>query len=93
MPICPICKVAYLDGESHVCEEQRGSPARTRGIVIGAIFGAILGCVGLALFYCQFLSDSNCGLVGLFIGAPLGAVLGAAIGGFANPQQSSYRKG
>jgi hypothetical protein len=49
--------------------------------VIGSISGAVLGFSATAMFYCQFLSDVDCGLVGLFIGAPLGAVFGAAIGG------------
>ena len=29
MPICPTCKVSYIDGESHICGEDRKWPTRS----------------------------------------------------------------
>jgi hypothetical protein len=62
MPVCPNCRTAYLEGESHRCPPKTLSGV---GAVAGAITGAFVGSL-VILVVCGSLTGSNLsGLVGL----------------------------
>jgi hypothetical protein len=77
MPICPNCRIAYLEGEAHKCE--RGTSVV--GVVAGALTGAVIGSLLVTVGYGIITGSNLSGLVGMFVGAPLGGLVGALVGG------------
>ena len=43
MPVCPRCRIAYLDSESHAC--QRDAISRVGSPGAGAVLGAVVAIV------------------------------------------------
>jgi len=81
MPICPNCKVAYMDGESHTCLAKSQS---TLGALAGLVAGAALGFVVCLIPIFLFANGSaQAPLLAIFIGAPVGALVGAIVRGKA----------
>lgn len=80
MPVCPRCRVAYIEGESHACEPTASASTVAIGTLAGLVTGAICGALGLTVLF-GIVSGSNLsGLVGILFGAPLGGIAGAIIG-------------
>ena len=78
MPICPSCRIAYLEGEGHKCARRGTSVV---GAVVGALIGAAIGSLLATVGYGTITGSNLSGLVGLFVGAPLGGLVGAVVGG------------
>jgi hypothetical protein len=74
--------MAYLDGESHVCEKVSAAPRVVAGAAIGAGVGLMAGAVRwldhLGLRYDRFGVEWLGVLVWLMAGAMVGAVMGTA---------------
>ena len=81
MPICPRCEVAYLDGETHVCERRRRT-LWTPLVVIGApVIGGVAAVLVVVVGLCP-RGESLCGLFGPFIAFPAGALGGGVVSYF-----------
>jgi hypothetical protein len=78
MAICPKCRTAYLDGESHRCDP-KGSGII--GTLVGALAGA--GCGVLLVIFADVVFHSDGWAYGAFyLGVPFGAIVGALIGAY-----------
>ena len=46
MPVCPRCRIAYLDSESHACQRDASSRVGALGpIAVRAVLGAVVAAV------------------------------------------------
>jgi hypothetical protein len=81
MPICPNCRIAYLDGEAHRCTRRTSVGGAVAGTLAGAVIGFLLATVGYGTITGSNLSC----VVGLFVGAPLGGLVGAVVGSRSDP--------
>ena len=79
MPICPKCRVAFLDGEVHQCSRRTFRPLRT---LTGVVVGGIVGYVVVLIAFSIPAASSMAGFA-FVVGVPIGAATGALIAGRA----------
>ena len=78
MPVCPKCRTAYLDGESHQCGPKGSGIIRT---LAGALTGVACGVLAMVLAYVVFHSG-EWAYGAFYLGIPFGAIVGALIGAY-----------
>ena len=79
MPVCPKCRTAYLDGESHECDPTGSGFITT---LIGALTGAACGFLLVILAYVVFHSGEWAYYGAFYLGIPFGVAVGALIGAY-----------
>jgi hypothetical protein len=76
---CRGCGTTYRDGEKHKCPRNPSTLERFGLMLFGLIAGAFGGYLLVTLIACSY-GGNQCGVLGMFFGAPLGAFVGLLMG-------------